>query len=84
MIPLAYTLIIVDDEEHIREGLSDLVDWASLGFRVVAKLEDGDQALDWLHKTGVDIIRYKYDAYVRSGAGEIRACESSADEDRVD
>lgn len=53
---MTYRLIIVDDEEHIREGLSDLVDWTSLGFEVVAKLEDGIQALDLLQKKEIDII----------------------------
>ncbi|MDR6550088.1 response regulator [Paenibacillus qinlingensis] len=51
-----YRLMIVDDEEHIREGLSDLVDWSSLGFQLVAKLEDGKQAVEWLQKTEIDII----------------------------
>ncbi|MGG1519353.1 response regulator [Paenibacillus oryzisoli] len=53
---MTYRLIIVDDEEHIREGLCDLVNWDSLGFQVIAKLEDGKQALEWLQKTDVDVI----------------------------
>jgi len=53
---MTYRLVIVDDEEHIREGLNDLVDWQSLGFRVVAKLEDGKQVIDLLKTTEVDII----------------------------
>ncbi|WP_127579600.1 response regulator transcription factor [Paenibacillus koleovorans] len=53
---MAYKLIIVDDEEHIREGLSDLVDWTSLGFELVAKLEDGIYAKALLEKTKIDII----------------------------
>lgn len=53
---MTYRLLIIDDEEHIREGLGDLVDWAGLGFQVAAKLEDGQQALDWLRRTDIDII----------------------------
>jgi len=53
---MTYQLLIIDDEEHIREGLGDLVDWAALGFRVVAKLEDGQQALEWLDRTDIDVI----------------------------
>lgn len=53
---MTYRLLIIDDEEHIREGLGDLVDWAGLGFEVAAKLEDGQQALDWLRMAEIDII----------------------------
>lgn len=53
---MTYQLLIIDDEEHIREGLADLVDWAALGFRVAAKLEDGHQALEWLDRTDIDVI----------------------------
>lgn len=53
---MTYQLLIIDDEEHIREGLGDLVDWPGLGFRVVAKLEDGHQALEWLDKTDIDVV----------------------------
>jgi two-component system response regulator YesN len=64
---MAYRLLIVDDEEHIREGLSDLIDWASLGFEVAAKLEDGRQALDWLRRTNIDIILSDIKMTVMSG-----------------
>lgn len=53
---MVYRLVIVDDEEHIREGLNDLVDWSSLGFQVVAKLEDGKHVIELLKETEIDII----------------------------
>ncbi|MBP1990746.1 response regulator transcription factor [Paenibacillus eucommiae] len=53
---MAYRLIIADDEEHIREGLNDLVDWAKLGFQVVAKLEDGRDIINWIQLQPADVI----------------------------
>lgn len=38
-------VIIVDDEEMTREGLKEYVSWSSLGMKVVATAEDGNEAL---------------------------------------
>ncbi|MDF2923157.1 MAG: hypothetical protein K0R57_2071 [Paenibacillaceae bacterium] len=51
-----YRLIIVDDEEEIRDGLSELVDWTTLGFVVAAKLQDGADAIRYLQEHEVDVI----------------------------
>ena len=50
------TLIIVDDERIIREGLRDMVDWHRLGFHVLACFEDGKDALGYLAKHVVDAV----------------------------
>lgn len=51
-----YKLIIVDDEEEIRDGLSELVDWTSLGFMVAEKLQDGSHAIRYLQEHHVDAV----------------------------
>ncbi|WP_214625856.1 response regulator [Paenibacillus agaridevorans] len=51
-----YNLLIVDDEEDIREGLADMIDWTSLGFSVMAKLPDGSDAISYLQAHRVDVI----------------------------
>lgn len=51
-----YRLIVVDDEEIIRGGLCQCVDWASLGFEVAADFEDGDGALEYLSLHGCDVV----------------------------
>ncbi len=51
-----YKLLIVDDEETIREGLRDIVDWKSMGFEVAETLEDGRQAMDYIARQTVDVI----------------------------
>jgi two-component system response regulator YesN len=53
---MSYRILIVDDEEDIREGLTDLVDWSSLGFEVVARLEDGRDAITYIQSHSVDVI----------------------------
>ncbi len=53
---MLYKLILVDDEEIIRDGLSDIVNWNALGFEVVAKFEDGQDALLYLENNHVDLV----------------------------
>ena len=50
------TLIIVDDEKIIREGLRDMVDWNQLGFSVAECFEDGRDAIEYLSQTSVDVV----------------------------
>ncbi len=49
-------LLIVDDEEIIRKGLAGIVDWESLGYQVVATLEDGKSAIEYLDRMPVDVV----------------------------
>lgn len=51
-----YKLIIVDDEEEIRDGLCDIIDWMGMGFLVAAKLQDGRDAIRYLQEHEVDVI----------------------------
>ncbi|WP_158302041.1 response regulator transcription factor [Paenibacillus mesophilus] len=53
---MSYRIAIVDDEEDIREGLADLVDWPGLGYTVVARLEDGRDAISFIQSHPVDVI----------------------------
>ena len=36
-----YRVLLVDDEEDIRVGISRKMDWASLGFALVGEAENG-------------------------------------------
>ena len=51
-----YTLIIVEDEADIREGLVELIPWAEIGFEVAAPFENGRDALDWLQSHRADAV----------------------------
>ena len=50
------SLLIVDDEEEILEGLSEIVDWHSLGFQVVGKLTDGREAIAFIQENKPDAV----------------------------
>lgn len=49
-------VILADDEEIIREGILNGIDWNSLGLEVVGQAEDGEQALEIAKDTQPDII----------------------------
>lgn len=51
-----FKLIIADDEIRIREGFLRIVDWESLGFRVVGCYADGSQVLDHLRREHADVV----------------------------
>lgn len=46
----------MDDEQTIREGLTNYVDWASLNFDVVAAFEDGKETIDYIQSNDVDVV----------------------------
>jgi len=51
-----HTLMIVDDEYNIREGLVNAVPWDSIGVKVVAQAQDGTEALDLARSTRPDVV----------------------------
>ncbi|MBM6994687.1 response regulator transcription factor [Paenibacillus sp. DXFW5] len=51
-----YKVFIVDDEPFIIEGLYDIVDWPKFGLEIVGHAENGQQALDALGSTPVDVL----------------------------
>lgn len=51
-----HSLLIVDDERVIREGLATLVRWEDLGFSVRGVLSDGREALAFIEEQQVDAI----------------------------
>ncbi|QGQ95146.1 response regulator [Paenibacillus psychroresistens] len=52
-----YRLIIIDDEEIIRQGLVHFIDWKALGYEMVTNFEDGKEAIEYLqNKTNIDVV----------------------------
>lgn len=51
-----YKLILADDEEDVREGLLQLIDWESLGFQVMDTAENGKEAVELVEKHLPDIV----------------------------
>lgn len=51
-----YRLMIVEDERTILEGLANFIEWQSYGFKVVKKLRDGRDAIEYIKYHEVDVI----------------------------
>jgi two-component system response regulator YesN len=51
-----YKLIIVDDENFIREQLSQAIDWASMGFALTGSFQDGNDAWEFIKTNDVDVV----------------------------
>lgn len=49
-------VIIVDDEQFIAQGLQALIDWNAAGYEVAAVLSDGQEALEYIKKSPVDLV----------------------------
>ncbi len=53
---MLYRLMIVDDEEAIREGIANSIPWAEWGFSVVARCANGEEAIMQIEQTKPDIV----------------------------
>ncbi|NSW91104.1 MAG: response regulator [Firmicutes bacterium] len=51
-----YTLIIVEDEDNIRQGLTYLVPWEDFNFHVVGEFSNGREALSFIETNRVDAV----------------------------
>lgn len=49
-------LLIVDDEYYVRKGISEAVDWASVGVEIAAEAEDGERGLELALSLHPDLI----------------------------
>ena len=51
-----YRVLLVDDEEDIRVGISRKMDWESLGFTLVGEAENGQEALELAEALSPDVV----------------------------
>lgn len=49
-------LMIVDDEQIIREALSSMIDYTSLGYKVIATAKNGMEAYDRIRDDYPDVV----------------------------
>ncbi|MGI6122975.1 MAG: hypothetical protein ACOYIG_02150 [Acetivibrionales bacterium] len=45
-----YRLIVVDDEEEVRKGIIEKIEWNKYGFEIVGEAENGIEAIDVVEK----------------------------------
>ena len=51
-----YRVLLADDEEEIRVGISRKIDWAGLGFVLVGEAENGAEALELAEQLRPDVV----------------------------
>lgn len=51
-----YRVLLADDEEEIRTGISRKIDWASLGFALVGEAGNGEEALELAEQLRPDVV----------------------------
>lgn len=51
-----YKLILVDDEEEVREGIIQKIKWQQYGFELVGQAENGREALELTEKFNPDVV----------------------------
>lgn len=51
-----YRVLLADDEEEIRTGISRKIDWASLGFTLVGEAGNGAEALELAEQLRPDVV----------------------------
>ena len=51
-----YKLILVDDEEEVRKGIIQKINWKQYGFELVGEAENGRDALDIAEKVTPDVV----------------------------
>ena len=51
-----YRVLLADDEEEIRSGISRKIDWASLGFALVGEAANGEEALELAEQLRPDVV----------------------------
>jgi len=51
-----FKVLLVDDEEEVRKGIRDRIDWPGFGLEVVGEAENGREALEFFDETIPDIV----------------------------
>lgn len=51
-----YKLILVDDEQEVREGILKKVEWQKYGFDIVGQAENGREAIEIAERTDPDVV----------------------------
>ena len=51
-----YRVLLADDEEEIRTGISLKIDWSALGFSLVGEAGNGEEALELAEQLRPDVV----------------------------
>ena len=78
-----YRLIIAEDDENIRTGLTQLIDWNDLGFEVSAAFADGASALAYLQNKDAEVLLTDIRMQTLSGIALTKALRDVGSDIRV-
>lgn len=70
-----YSVVIVDDEDILREGLRDAVPWEEWGFQVTALAGSGEEGLECLARIRPDVLMTDIKMYEFSGLDLLKAAK---------
>ena len=51
-----YKLLLVEDEEEVRKGIVNKIDWEKYGFQIIGEADNGRDAIDIIERTVPDIV----------------------------
>lgn len=51
-----YRIMLVDDEEEVRKGIMNKIDWERVGFRMIGDAENGEEALEKIELLEPDVV----------------------------
>ncbi|WP_208559468.1 response regulator transcription factor [Marinilactibacillus kalidii] len=51
-----YTVVLVDDEPIVREGMAYIIDWKKEGFQIVESVDNGIEGLEAIEKKQPDLV----------------------------
>ena len=51
-----HTVLIVDDEPIVREGLAYIIDWQAAGFEIIASASDGLEGIEMMKRYKPDVV----------------------------
>ncbi|RTE02244.1 response regulator [Paenibacillus whitsoniae] len=51
-----YTIMLIDDEDEVREGIKRKTNWAACGFQMVGDYDNGRDALDAIERMQPDVV----------------------------
>ncbi len=70
-----YNLLIVDDEIISQLGIMNMVNWQEHGFKLTSKAKNGQEALEILETTNVDLIITDVNMPIMTGIELMRECK---------
>ncbi|MEJ8302716.1 response regulator transcription factor [Saccharibacillus sacchari] len=71
-----YTVMLVDDEPEIIQGLKLKVDWEQIGLTITAEALNGRQAIERLEQNPVDIVVTDMNMPLMSGVEFLEQCQA--------